>query len=69
MITVLDMETGAILDSQNLAYTPDCRTEAFDPVHACPQLALAQVETEQPANRMPPDMATLDIAEILDSFR
>ncbi len=69
MISVFDMETGAILDSQNLAYTPERKPEEYDPTHAGLQPALVEIESERPASRMPPDMATLDIAEILESFR
>ena len=72
MITVFDMETGKILECSGQA--AETRSPAMSDVQPDrqPQLALQLVEAVQEERadvRMPPDMALLDIAEVLARFR
>lgn len=72
MITVFDMETGKILECSGQVV--EARSSAMSDVQPDmqPQLALQLVEAVQEERadvRMPPDMALLDIAEVLAHLR
>ncbi len=69
MTTVFDMETGEILECSRISAAPNrtVSNQSFD--FRLTGLALQEVEADRPAVRIPPDLATLDIAEILACFR
>jgi hypothetical protein len=69
MITLLDMETGAILER---GARPDARQDALPELLPTTLMTLAglhEVGLQRRAPRMPPDLALLDIAEVLARFR
>lgn len=69
MITVFDMETGEILECSRRSATP-ARGQSNRPLQdGLMGPALQLVEADRPAAGMPPDLATLDLAEILARFR
>ncbi len=69
MITVLDMETGEILQCGSTAAAPaDALPESFH-THQELQTGLQTTEQIRAEIRMPVDMATLDIAEFIARLR
>ncbi len=69
MITVFDMATGEMLHRSEPQAAPIRAASNVSTGLELPQLALQEVESHRPAERMPPDLAALDIAEILAKFR
>jgi len=69
MTTVFDMETGKILEISRIPAAPNrtATNQSIDFGLTSPGLQEAVVD--RPAIRIPPDLATLDIAEILARFR
>ncbi len=69
MTTMFDMETGEILERSRISAAPNrtVSNRSFD--FGLTGLAVQEVEADRPAVRIPPDLATLDIAEILARFR
>lgn len=68
MITVFDMETGEILQQSSQAVVRTCAAsdDVLESMNL--QLGLQTVESAVETMLMPPDMAALSIAEILDNF-
>ena len=69
MITVFDMATGEILHRSEPKAAPNRAASNVSTDLEHPQLALQEVESHRPAVRMPPDLAALDVAEVLAKFR
>jgi hypothetical protein len=69
MITVFDMATGEILHRSEPKAAPIRAASNVSTGFELPRLGLQEVESHRPAVRMPPDLAALDIAEVLAQFR
>jgi len=69
MITVIDMVSGEVLHRSGPPAAPRRVAPNVSTDIGLPQPALQEVETPEPVVRMPPDLATLDIAEVLARFR
>jgi hypothetical protein len=69
MITVFDMATGELLHRSESKAAPIRVASNVSTGFELAQPALQEVESHRPAVRMPPDLAALDIAEVLAKFR
>ena len=69
MITVFDMTTGEILHRSDFKAAPIREASNVSTDLEFPQLALQAVESHRPVVKIPPDLAVLEVAEVLAKFR
>jgi len=69
MITMLDIETGETLERSARPDAPGRALLNGSSAIRLPQPGLQEIALERPAVRMPPDLASLDIAEVLARFQ